>query len=660
MPPSLLLDLLIAYGAGLLTVLVLHRARIPAVVGFIVAGAVVGPHGLGFVRDEHSVATLADVGVVVLLFSVGCEMNPSRLLRHGGRLLGAGALQMGLATGLTAVAVRATGQPWPTAVVAGLLVAASSTTLVFTLLGRRGELEAPHGRVGVGILLFQDLCVVPILLLLPLLGGEAQSAGDALGSLGKAVGLLAGTVLLARLLVPRILAAVVATRSRELFALAVIFLCLGMAFLARLAGVPLALGAFLGGLVVSESAYAQQALGDLLPIRDGLSGLFFLGVGMLLDVRAAGSQAPLVALFALGIVVVKVLTTGAAVLATGHGLRVAALLGLTLAQLGEFSFVVAREAQDRGILAASGDVGALLTAGVITMVISPLLVHLGPPLAAVLQRRFGRQAREQPDEPRLSGHAIVVGYGLSGRQAVASLAEHGIPFSVIEMNPETVRRERAAGTPIRYGDAGHPPVLEAAGLERARVLVVAIADAASTRRVVAAAKTLRPELHVIARTRYVREAEALRALGADEVVPEELETSIEMATHLLRHYRLPREAIDRTATALRSGGDAPVRAPHASGSLSRAMTDAALASELEMHAVGPGAPVEGKTIGELGLRVRHGVTVVGVRRGDDVLPDPDASTALLAGDVVVVLGRPERLSSAAALFRARAPGEEES
>jgi CPA2 family monovalent cation:H+ antiporter-2 len=658
MPHSLLLDLVIAYGVGIVAVLALHRVRVPTVVAFVVAGAIVGPYGLRLVRDRESVDALADVGVVVLLFSVGAEMNLSRLLRHGGRLLGAGALQMLFATGLVALAVRAAGEAWAPAVVAGLLVAASSTVLVMTLLGQRGELEAPQGRVAAGILLFQDLCVIPILLLLPLLGGETTGTASALLTLGKAAGVLLGTFVLARLLVPRLLEAVVSTRSRELFALTVIFLCLGTAFLVRLAGVPLALGAFLGGLVISESAYAHQALGDLRPIRDGLSGLFFLGIGMLLDARSAAENAPLLALVVGGMIAAKALTTGAAVLLSGHGPRVAAILALALAQVGEFSFVLAREAQARGIAPGGGSFGMLLTAGVLTMVATPVLVRFASPVADALTRRAGRR-RSGADEPEgggLSDHVVLVGYGLCGRNVALSLRANGIPYTVVEMNPETVRREAAAGTPIRWGDAGHVPVLESLGIERARGLVVAISDAASTRRIVAAAKALRPDLHVIARTRYVREAEALKQLGADEVVPEELETSIEVASHVLRHYRLPREAIDRVAAALRANEDSSVRGPHAAPGLQRALADAALQVELEMHVVGPGAPVDGRTIGDLGLRRRHGVTIVGVRRGDDVLGVPDAETALQAGDVVVVLGRPELLARAAALFRPPGPG----
>jgi CPA2 family monovalent cation:H+ antiporter-2 len=661
MPSLFLRDLLIAYGVGLLTVLVLHRARVPALVGFLVAGAVVGPHGLGLVYDVASVATLADVGAVILLFTVGVEMSPSRLLRSGGALLVAGAVQMTLATAGAALVARALGSDWGRAVVVGLVVAASSTTLVLKSLGERGELDAPHGRVSTGVLLFQDLCVVPILLLLPILeeGGEGGAASAVEGLLW-AVGVIVVTFLLARLLVPRVLGAVVATRSRELFALTVIFLCLGTAFLARAVGVPLALGAFLGGLVVSESPYAHHALGDLQPMRDGLSGLFFIGIGMLLDAPYAASQAvPLLGLVA-GIVVFKAVTAGAAVLVSGHAARTAALVGLAIAQVGEFSFVVVRESSERFRILDRDSAQMLLAAAILTMVATPFLHRAAPALAEAVDR-LARRREERRGRLRDAGdgHVVIVGYGLCGRNVALALRENGLPFRVVEMNPETVRRERAAGTPIEYGDAGHAAVLWGAGVGSARVVVVAIADAASTRRVVAAAKSLRPDVHLVVRTRYVKEVEALRALGAEEVVPEELETSVEVCSRVLRRYGLPRDAIDRLARAVRAGAYEAVRSASPAAGLRSALAEAALQVEVEMHVVGPGAPADGRTIGDLAIRRRHGVTIVGVLRGGDVISEPDAETTLLSGDVAVVLGSPERLAEAAALFRPAGPATEE-
>jgi CPA2 family monovalent cation:H+ antiporter-2 len=659
MPPSLLLDLVLAYGVAVVAVLVLHRARVPTVVGFLAAGVVLGPHGLGLVRDPEAVGSLADIGVVILLFTIGVEMSVSRLLRMGAGLLVAGSVQMVLTGAGAALPVALWDGSATRAVVVGCLVAASSTTLLLRVLGERGELDAPQGRLGIAVSLFQDLCIVPILLLLPLLGGNGGSgAGDAALAVGRSALVIAATVVGSRLLVPRVLEAVVDARSRELFALTVIFLCVGTAYLAGLAGVSLALGAFLGGLVVSESPYSQQALGQLLPLRDGLAGLFFVGVGMLLDVGGVAA-APLVVLGAVaGILVLKVGATAVAVAFAGYGPRVAVLTGFALAPVSEFSFVVSRQAGARGLIDAATE-QMFLAAAVLTMAAAPFLYRAAPAFAEAADRL----ARGRPPR-RLAGagpavatedHVIVVGYGLAGRNVAAALRANGIAFTAIEMNPETVRRERAAGTPILYGDAGHDEVLDRAGLSRARAVVVVISDAAGTRRVVEAAKRLRPDVRLVVRTRYVAEVGELKALGADEVVPEELETSVEIFARVLHGYRLPREAIERSVRSARAEAFGAVRpgAPLEQSGIRVAREMAHV--DLETRVVEDGSPAAGRSIGALRIRKEHGVTVAGLRRAGQVMPDPDADTRLEPGDVVVVLGTPERLAAAASLFRAAGP-----
>lgn len=657
MPENLLVQLVCAYGVALLSVLLLHRLKVPSLVGFMLAGVVLGPHGAGLVRDEAAVGWLADVGVVILLFTIGVEMSVTRLVKMGLALPATGLAQMVLATAAAAGVCAFLAPSLASAVTIGLLVAASSTTIVLRCLGESGDLDAPQGRLSVGICLFQDLCVIPIMVLLPLLAGGIGAGQEPLWALWKAVAVLAGTVVLARWVVPWVFERVVATRSRELFALAVIFLCLSTALGAQAAGLSLALGAFLGGLVVSESPYSQQVLSEMLPIRDGLAGLFFVGMGMLLDVRYALEHPGLLAGAVLAIVVVKATTTGLAVWGAGYGLRVAALSGIALAQVGEFSFVVLKEAGGPLGLVPSGVAQLFLTAAVVTMAVTPFLYRGAPSLAGALDRwsrgrgRPSREIGDLPEAENLVGHVVIVGYGLTGRHVGRALAHHGHPFTVVEMNPETVRRERAAGTAILYGDAGYSHVLEKAGIERARVVVVATNDVAGARRVVAAAKRSAPGIRAIVRARYVREVEELEALGADEVVPDELETSVEIFARVLRAYGLPSDAIERSASAIREDAHEAARPTGARGGVGAEEARRIAHVDIETHVVGPGAPADGRTIGDLAVRKRFGVTIVAVRRGDQVLSAPDADTPLSAADVVVLIGTPERLATAAPLFR---------
>jgi monovalent cation:H+ antiporter-2, CPA2 family len=659
MGSRLLEELVIAYGVGVLVVLLLHRLRVPVVVGFLVAGVVVGPHGAGLVRDVEAVGALADIGVVILLFTIGVEMSVSRVIRMGAGLLIAGLLQMVLTAGGTALPAWLLSGSGTTAITLGLLVAASSTTLLLRILQERGEVDSPHGRLAVGISIVQDLCVVPIMILLPLIGGAARGPEETALAIGKAVAVLAGTVVLARWVVPRVFEAVVNVRSRELFALTVLFLCIGTAWLAGLAGLSLALGAFLGGLVVSESPYSQQVLGEMLPLRDGLAGLFFIGVGMLLDLGHAVDHAPEVLAAVAAILVFKTLVTALAVAVAGYGLRIAVLVGIALAQVGEFSFVLSREATRLGLLDHAAQ-QLFLAAAVLTMAASPFAYRAAARLADAADRlgrgRIRRRLEADALPANFGDHVILLGFGVTGRNVAKALDHHGRPWVVVEINPETVRRERAAGTHILYGDAGHPEVLAKAGIAAARLLVVAINDAPSARRVVELAKRMNKNVRVLVRTRFVREVPDLIALGADDVVPEELESSVELFARALRAYDLPHEAIERSVQAIRAGQ--AVRPRDAFGGVGSATARALAGVDLETHVVGPGAPADGKTVGELDVHRLHGVTIVGVTRLGDLLPDVTASTRLAAADVVVVVGRPERLAAAAALFHPPVPGEE--
>lgn len=658
MAQGLLEELVLAYGVGVVVVLLLLRLKVPTVVGFLLAGVLLGPHGLRLVRDVEAVSALADIGVVILLFTIGVEMSIGRILRMGATLLAACALQLGLTTAGVALPVWATGTAPGPAVVLGLLVAASSTTLVLRVLADRGETEAPQGRLALGVAILQDLAVVPVMMLLPVLAGAGGGAADTAATVGKALAVVAGTVVLARTVVPRVLELVVDTRSRELFALTVIFLCLGTAWAASAAGLSLALGAFLGGLVVSESPYSQQVLGEMAPIRDGLSGLFFIGVGMLLDLGAVvAAPGPVVGAVA-AILLAKTLLAAVASLVAGYRLRTAVLAGAALAQVGEFSFVLAREASRLSLL-SSREEQLFLASAVLTMVASPFLYRLAPGVADALDRRLGHRWRGRGDEEggvtAHAGHVVVVGFGLTGRNVARALGHHGLDFVAVEMNPETVRRERAAGVAILYGDAGHPDVLRHAGLDGARLVVLAISDLPGTKRVLATVKSLRPDVRTIVRARYAREVGEYVALGADEVVPDEVETSVEIFARVLRAYDLTSEAIERSVRAVREEGFEAVRSTAARHGVSPSRVQRVGAVDLETHVLGPGAVADGKTIGELEVRKRHGVTVVAVRREGELLPEPGAATRLAAADVVVLMGTPDRLSAAAELFKARGP-----
>ena len=659
-PIPLLRDLVILVAVAIPVVLVAHRLRAPTVVGFLLTGIAIGPHGLGLIKQPDSVNALAEVGVVLLLFAVGLELSVSRVMRLGREVVVGGGLQMAGTTAAVGGVLALAGAPLRLALVGGTLVALSSTAIVLRVFADRDELDTPHGRVTLGILLFQDLCVVPLMLFLPLLGGGGPGLGASLRSVGLSLAVVAGLVVFGRVIVPRVLQRVVALANRELFTLCVVFLGLGAAFVTSSFGLSLALGAFLAGLVIAESEYGLQALSDVLPFRDTFGGIFFTAVGMLLDPGVVVLHPALVLGATAGLIVVKTIVAAGAVLVLGRTVIVGIESGLGLAQIGEFSFVVAGGALALGILDASG-FQLFLAAAVLSMLAAPFLIRGARGAALAVQRALGVRAHgvhttELPVAEARSDHVIIVGYGLNGRNLARALRGAGIPYVVLEENGQTVSRARAEGEPLHFGDGTRAEVLDRVGISRARVIVFAIAAHPTERRGVAVARSLNPKVHIVVRTRYVAAIDDLVRLGADDVVPEEFETSVEIFASVLRRYGVPPGLIRREADAVRRGHYAAfTRGRIAAGARLDDALPAGVAVDIETVAVGAYARAVGENNATLRLRSTTGATVLAVIRAGDVRYTPDPAFRYAPGDVVVLAGSADALERGAALFRAAPP-----
>jgi CPA2 family monovalent cation:H+ antiporter-2 len=655
----ILQDLLIVLSIGVGVVVVLHAIRMPPVQGFLTAGVLAGPQILGLVSRGHEIEILAEIGVILLLFSIGIEFSVERLVRLRRFVLVGGGLQVGLSLGAVALAALAIGAAWRVAVYLGMAAALSSTAVVTRLVAERGELDTPHGRASVGILIFQDLCVVPMMFAVPWLGGQ----GEGLAALGwtviKALVFLLGALGASRYGVPWVLRLAVATRRREVFVLSVVLLCLGAAWASAQVGLSLALGAFVAGLIVSESEYGMQAFGDVMPLREVFSSLFFISVGMLMDFRVIASSP---ALFVGSVVIVlglKAAVVVAVVLASGYPLRVAAASALALAQVGEFAFLLTRAGAEAGIVDAQLQQVIIASAGV-TMALTPWLFALGARLAGSSGSVAGWRVpwrRHQEiigtgSRRALADHVIVVGYGLNGRNLARVLARVGIAHVVVELNPGTVRTERAQGIPILYGDAATPETLKHAGLETARAMVVAISDPASTRNITALTRRINPGIRLIVRTRYVQEVGPLLDLGAGDVIPEEFETSIEIFSRVLHEYLVPRDEIERSILEVREGAYESLRGSEPARSGSSQFDRFLSGLAYEVFRVASGCELAGSTLETSRLRSRTGVTVVAIQQhAGSLLPNPPASTRLDPGDLVLTLGDPESILAATPLFR---------
>jgi CPA2 family monovalent cation:H+ antiporter-2 len=654
----ILRDLAVIFAVSLLVVLLFHRLRLPALPGFIVAGVLLGPNALGLIPDVHRVEGLAEVGVILLLYTIGIEFSLSRLKEMGRQVAVAGLLQVGLTTLATAAVAAAFAAPWQVALFLGFLAALSSTAIVLKLLTEKGEIDTPHGRLVTGILIFQDLCVVPMMLALPFLAGRAPGGLPALAAaLAKAALVVVGVLVAARTVVPRLLSEILKTRSRELFLMAIILVGTLTALGTEAVGASLALGAFLAGLVISESDYAHQAMAELLPFRDIFISLFFVAVGMLVDLDVVLEHPGLTLAGVAALMAGKALTAAVGPGLLGYSARVALLAGLAASQIGEFSFVLAKEGRAAGLLADTV-YQSFLAIAVFTMILTPFLLQGGPGLLDRFDRLIrldrvlpGLRPQEMaPATEALTDHVIVAGLGLNGRNLATALRAIHVPYLIVELNPQSVRQARTRGEPAFYGDATREEILRGLGLERAKVFVVAISDPAATRRMVRVARGLNPAVHIIARTRYVVEVSELARLGANVVIPEEFETSIEIFTQVLAHYQVPRGDIDTLAARIRASHYQALRAQ---GPLLHQLLPA-LSGIPQMSAerirLPEGASAVGYSLSETGLRTKTGALVLSIRRGDEDIPTPDPRLPLAAGDELAVVGQPHQLRAARELL----------
>ena len=632
-----LTELLLLIATAAIGVALFERMRLPAIAGFLVVGALVGPGGLRLFEDPERVRNLAELGVVFLLFEIGLELPLERLRRLWRRALLAGGLQVAATLLGVAALARALGLPPASALVMGALVAMSSTALVMRLLSERGEVDAPQGQLAVGILLFQDLCLVPFLLAVPLLAASGPTfSGDVLLGVGRALLSLVAFVFAVRFLLPVVLERAAAVGSRELFTIVAFLVVLGSAVAAEELGLTLAVGAFVGGLVLSASPYAHQLFAEVAPLRGVLLGIFFTAVGMLLDPAAALADWPAVVAYIAGVVVLKAgLTVLVIAFALRLGMRVGVLTGLALAQTGEFSFVLAAAAQDAGILDprlqqifVAGSVGTLLA--------TPFLVAYAPRLARLVVGDGDRPANAAAADPGLSNHVVLIGFGLANRTIARVLRARGVETVAVEANPRTVQEARKPGEQLFYGDATRRPMLERLGAARANLISVAISDPVATREVVALARSLNSRATIVVRTRYVLEVDTLYEAGATVVVAEEFESTIEMLSETLRASGVPEGAVARFAAELREEGYEPMRASTTLGIdpwLSE-LLDQVSTEWIEVPDGFEGAA----SLVELRIRERTGASVLAVDRGDVTSSNPLPSFSIQAGDRLLAFG----------------------
>ena len=650
----LLPDIVSLFCLSIGVLLICHQVKIPPIVGFLLTGVLCGPTALGLVHNPHAVEILAEIGVVLLLFTIGLEMSAEELQRLKRPIFIGGSAQVALTVAAFCGLGVLMGRTVQEGVMFGFLAALSSTAIVLSRLQQKAQSESPQGRLDLAVLIFQDIAVVPMMLAIPMLAGHGETdVPGMLLSVGRTLVILLGGWFLARYLVPRIMKLVLRTRSKELMLMTVLGLCFAIAMGTAHMGLSLALGAFLAGLLLSGSEYSLNVLEGVLPFKDVFTSLFFISVGMLLDVNVLSEHVGVVFLVASMLILLKSLLSLPSMLLVGYPLRVSILAAMNLAQIGEFSFVLARSGVQSGLLDTE-TYQIFLASSIITMLFTPGIMEIAPRVASFVSRhcRAGTGEAEAATGEEYRDHLVIVGFGVGGKHLARTAKETGIPYVILEMNPETVSRF-GGKEPIHGGDASKPLVLTHFGIKTARVIAVVISDPTAVRAITAVARRLNPKVHIVVRTRFLGEVKELKRLGANDVIPEDFETSIEVFSRVLGHYLVPRQTIERFVDSIRHEYYDMERQLSMTGMGLPALADELLMGlEVVACKVERGSALAGQKLLETGMRQKYGVTVVGIRREGEIIPSPDGNAELLGGDTVFLFASPSALTTVMPLFRA--------
>ena len=625
-----------------------YRLRFPSIIGFLATGVIVGPFGAGFISEPEAISSLANIGVVLLLFTIGLEFSIQQLLAGSMRVLLISVAQIVLTTGLTFAAAFFFNLQPPVALFLGFLFSLSSTAMVFKILTDRAEIDTSHGKVCVTVLLIQDLLAIPMMMMLPGLAGGTIHLLQMGKQLILAVVAVAVLFFSARYVVPLLLRQVIKTRNRDVFLVTILFVCLGTAYASSYVGLSLAIGAFIAGLVISESIYSHQILSDFLPFRDTFSAIFFISVGMLLNFPLFVDNL-IVNIAVTGVVILGKAAVLLLVLLLAHySFRISWRSALALSQIGEFSLLLAQQGRHFNIISEQLD-QLFLGVSILTMFLTPFVFLIAEPTGQFLLKVFSRRTEtwRAPEQADLrNDHLIIVGFGLNGRNLSRVVREVGVPFVVIELNDQLVKEAQALQIPVLFGDASSKEVLYRAGAQRARMAVIAISDAAATRRCAAVLRSMNQDLIILVRTRYVAEVPELTKLGANIVIPEEFETSVEIFARVLEKYRIPDHLIDQQIAVIRTDSYGMLRGLSLPQERLMKLSELFLKSTVAQVVIDENSNVQGMTLLDLDLRHKTGVSVIAVIRGESAITNPDSNFKIQQGDLIVLWGAHQQLADA--------------
>ena len=636
-------DIVVTLLVSVPIILLFHKFKIPSIVGFLIAGMIIGPYGFGLISEVNEIEIMAEVGVILLLFTIGLEFSLKELARIKKLLLIGGGLQVLITIVISFLILNLIGIQLNQAVFIGMLISLSSTAIVLKLLSDSGEIESPQGKISVGILIFQDLAIVPMFLLVDIL--QQSGSVDFLSIIVRlltSAAIISFILFAAKYLAPRILYYLARSRMRELFTVGVILILLGTAFLTHTFGLSFALGAFIAGLILSESEYSSQITAEILPFKDVFNSIFFVSIGLLLNINFAIHYPLEILLISVSIIVLKSLIVFVLILFLKYPTRIAILSAIGLAQIGEFSFILAQ--QGGNLLGEYFNL--FLASTIFTMIATPFLIKLAPLIADKTKSIKKEDVNIVSGTEKFQNHVIIAGFGLNGRNLAKVLKESGINYIIIEMNPDTVKQERAKGEHIIYGDISREEVLHSAGIHTAKVLVVVISDRTISRRVIRIAKNLNKDLFVLVRTRYISETDELKTLGADLVIPEEFETSIQIFSSVLKQYHIPINVIMQQINLLRGESYKLLRAEKSSPNTLAHLDEILAAGITDTFYVNEDNPNLDKSLAELNLRAKTDATIIAIVRESKTITNPGPNEKIISHDTLVITGTHKSVDTA--------------
>ena len=641
-------DIVIILLVSIPIIFLFNRLNIPSLVGFLVAGMIIGPYGFQLISESNQIKLMAEIGVILLLFTIGLELSIEKLFMMKKFLLLAGGLQVVFTIVFSALIFNLVGFSLNQSIFFGMLMSVSSTAIILKILYDRDELESPQGRIALGISLFQDLATVPMILVLPILGmASGQAEINIVYQLIFAFVSVFFIVAAARILMPRILFHLAKLQIKEAFTIGIILLLLGTAYLTHTIGLSFAIGAFVAGLILSESEYSHQIVSEILPFKDVFNSIFFASIGMLLNFHLITAAPVQIILLVIGIVLLKFLIVFSIVLLLRYPIRTAIMTGLILAQIGEFSFVLAQEGAGFNLFPEEL-FNAFLASSIFTMLLISFLYQFSPKIAGLFQ---SSPVKRKPNvnidsSTKYKNHVVIAGFGLNGKNLARVLMETGIKYVVIELNPQTIKHEKKKGENIIFGDITRKEILRQANIEAALVFVIAISDPASSRRALMLAKQLNPHIHVIVRTRYTNEINELIKLGADEVIPEEFETSLQIFSKVLRKFHIPLNVIMKQVSILRGESYSMMVKEELTTHPLVNLNEILAAGLTDTFFIDDDNSFVGKTLSEINLRAKIDATIIAIVRNGKTITNPSGSELILLHDTLVITGTHQAVDEA--------------